>query len=130
VRQRGYTESGNPDGITSSDAVTTNTITTTLGLNFEREFQNQYDPERRIRLFAKIGWEAEPVRSHSSCMLRIANLMPSSATFENGGRSSAVAVIGFRNRLSKKFELSGGLHGRVNGKRSYISVNASIGYTF
>jgi hypothetical protein len=130
VHQKSYTESGDLNGIISSDGATFNKVATVIGLALEKEFQNPYDLEKRVRLFAKIGWRYEPVRSHSSGTVNIANLKPFTPEFGLSKKGSAVATIGFRNRISKNIEFSGSLNGSVNSKHSYISVNAFVGYSF
>jgi hypothetical protein len=128
--QKRYCESGDAGGIIESDAATYNNLKTVLGLSFEREFQNELDAERRVRIFAKIGWRHEPVKSRSTNEVRIAHLAPFVPEYGQGKRNSMVATIGFRNRINKNVEVLGSLNGSVNSKNYYVSVTASIGYSF
>ncbi|MDR0595406.1 MAG: autotransporter domain-containing protein, partial [Puniceicoccales bacterium] len=150
IAQKKYAES---EGIGMSKS-RFNYLNTTLGINLEWEFSNasdEYeeqklsdassgepakqepndirDEERRLRLFAKFGWECQPIRSRSGYTVTF-NGDQFEPNFGNGNKHFFVAVCGFRYKLSTHFEISSNVAGRITGDDRCFNVNAGLGYSF
>ncbi|MDR0679963.1 MAG: autotransporter outer membrane beta-barrel domain-containing protein, partial [Puniceicoccales bacterium] len=159
IAQKEYAESGDENNQENSKNLSMsksrfNYLNTTLGINLEWEFSNAgdeceeqklsdanngepakqelndiKDEERRLRLFAKFGWEYQPIRSRSGYAVTFdgSQFEPN---FGNGNKHFFVAVCGFRYKLSTHFEISSNVAGRITSDDRYFNVNAGLGYSF
>jgi hypothetical protein len=130
INQRKYSESGDAASAASVGKVNFDLFDTILGISLEREIRSPHDSEKHSKIFAKIGWESEPSNSHSSCDVTIGDGSPVSPSFTHRSRHSLFLSGGFRSRLNQRFEVSGGIFGRLSKNHHYISANVSVGYSF
>jgi hypothetical protein len=130
VHNKGYRELGIAAIAIELSKVDFTFVDATIGLNAEKEFHSQSDPEKRFRLFSKIGYIYRAVASHSSCAARLGHGEAFSPTVIFGTRGAATISGGFRAKINKNVEIIGSIGGEIARNRSYFSASAGCGYSF
>jgi uncharacterized protein with beta-barrel porin domain len=130
ITQRKYSELGNSTNAATVNRMDFDSLEAILGLNLEREFHNSHDNEKRIKVFARAGWEYGAVDSHSPCEITIGGENSISNAFSSKSKHYLFLSCGLRARLSKHLEISGIILGRVNRNRSFLSASVCVGYSF
>jgi outer membrane autotransporter protein len=131
VHQKGYTESGNGATAHTVAATTASLLDLTLGFNYEREIQSQTNADRRLRLFARLGWNHNPVVKYSGGNFLVGGTGDStSLTFDRRKRHHAVLTGGLRYKLNKHVDLTGTLFGKFGKRSHYLAITGGVGYTF
>jgi hypothetical protein len=136
VHQRAYSEkfdsgiAGAQDRAMSVNKADFTYLDTTIGVNAEREIRHISNPEKRCKIYSKIGWSCQAVRSRSGGNTTLGSFNPFSPVFSDNARNSAAITLGLRNRFSKHVEVYCELFGKFGKKKSHISLGLGAGYTF
>jgi hypothetical protein len=124
-----------PVGPVGSSSVSTGSdlVRTILGANVEREFSPfAAAPDRLLRAYARIGWCWQGTHSSVSCDGSEGFNLPSTPLLDGayGDRNSAVATVGFRQKLSAHWDLSGSWNGDFSAHYASNKLTATVGYSF
>jgi uncharacterized protein with beta-barrel porin domain len=125
---KAYEESG-PATPMSMSSTHRDFLHMTLGISLEKEIHYVENPHRNMKLFARIGWECEPVRSQSFAIGYVGT-NPFTPSKKGGSRNALVLIGGVRKKLSEHVEVSGSLLGRFSNKDRLFAASATIGYSF
>jgi hypothetical protein len=112
-------------------AIDTHMIDMILGLNFEKEIEDEQDDTRPLKLQCELGWQRRVIRK-MTCINSDYGTIRSTFSLDMGnGSSNLFACSGsFRKRLNPHWEVRGQWSGACGIKYRYHSANLSIGYEF
>ncbi|MDR2667487.1 MAG: autotransporter outer membrane beta-barrel domain-containing protein [Puniceicoccales bacterium] len=116
-----------------SAKISSDIFRTILGLSVEREFSpNLKAPERLLRAFGRVGWCWQGGRNSLNGNIISTDFPPPQSTFDGpfGDRNSAIAVFGFRQKLTGNWELSGSWTGDFSSHYRSCNVSITADYTF
>lgn len=134
INQKGYNESSLADaiGAQSISKVKHDFLDTIVGINIEKEFESQFDKEKRFRIYLRAGWKCQSVRKHSATTVSIPSvgLGNFSPKFGYSAKNSAVIIAGFRNKINAHWDFVGTWSGNYNKDYSSNVVSLSAGYNF
>lgn len=130
IRQKGYSEHAANGGTAQSvSKANFDSLDTIVGVNIEKDLQNQYNPNRRTRFYAKAGWNCQPARSHSTILAGVYGQMDETNPSLKP-HNAAVFVAGCRQKLNANWDIITEWNGSFSKKHSYNLVTFSVGYTF
>lgn len=129
LHQRQYSEEAEPNRAMRLKAVNYDVLNTIAGLNFERQFRNSANDDLGLKTFLRVGWHCQAIgKSH----YRKGSALDHAITpdfvkpnFRFNDRHSTTAMVGFRNRLSRQWDLVANWQGFFS--KNYVQNNASIG---
>ncbi|MDR2737751.1 MAG: hypothetical protein LBB18_02300 [Puniceicoccales bacterium] len=129
IRQNGYSESGAANYPFSTNDINFHLVDTVLGISLEREFYSAHDEEKRTKLFARIGWFNGSLHTNSVCEVTVGDFTCTQSLNVRTSNSLAISC-GFRSKINRNFEISGGVFWKVGRHRSNIDANFGVGYSF
>ncbi|MDE6432296.1 MAG: autotransporter outer membrane beta-barrel domain-containing protein, partial [Opitutales bacterium] len=131
IHQKSYNESASNGGKSAQSVSKVNFdfLDTTVGINIEKEICNSSRADRSLRLYARAGWNCQPLRHHSTISAEISG-KSGVVDPEFGSHNSAVFIAGLRQRLNANWEIIGEWNGSFNKKHSNNVVTVGAGYSF
>ncbi len=104
-------------------------LDTTIGINIEKELSSIISDENRLRLYMRVGWKNQGLRSHSTVSAKVQqkDIEP---LLDLGLRNTMVLSAGFQRKLNRHWNIVGEWNGGYNKKRSDNEATLSMWYTF
>lgn len=128
VQHNGYSENSGANSQSVSKAKF-DSFNTTIGLSIEKELQNILKSDSRLKMFAKAGWNCQPLRSHSTILSTIGGNCII-APVDSGSKNAAVITAGMRYKINSNFDLTTQWNGIFSKDTTTNSLSIGLGHTF
>ena len=130
IRQDGHKESGNSANAIDISAANYHLLDTTIGLNIEKEWQDQANSERRLRIYGRFGWDYQVIRDANGANAKIDGGDPFRPYMSYLGKNSFLCTLGLRYQLNSNWDVNGSYAGNFSKTYNSHNINFGVGYTF